>query len=158
MAYPYRMTDIKRAGKSELPPLLRGRTLLIPGGWQAMIPEVTVEAEILDRYTAAWQRANLGMDEGEAWQKAWYGAQRLFRASYVKGLREFVTRRACDYAQLWPSLIDGTTNRNYYTLIGYAPEEIYHYYTPHLKTGLAGMWEGMEEMRGMATRAMEVKA
>ena len=73
------MTEIRRRrDHHHLPEILAGRTLLIRGGWTALIPEVEIEAATIEQYAAVW-RTRRGLSEKEAYEKAWLGAQRVFR-------------------------------------------------------------------------------
>ena len=127
MPYQYTMKDIKRKRDPFFPAILKGKALLIPGGWVAEIPKVEVEQAILNRYQEGFQK--LGMNEQQAKESAWLGAQKVFRAGFIKAVRECVLRRGCDYAKIYPDLVEH--HRHHRTLRGFMPERVQHIYLPH---------------------------
>lgn len=122
------------------------RTLFVPGGWTAFVPEVTPDANTLQAFTRYLEAD--GMSRMVARQAALETIQSVFESGYLRGIRNMLYARAKEYAQRFPALV-----RDDGTLAGFDPTQLQRAYFPFERTGRRGKHFVDEIMRGMAANA-----
>lgn len=109
----------------------RQRTLFVPGGWMATVPEVTPDPQALQAFQRYLEAD--GMTPALARLTALDTIQGVFEAGYLRGIRNMLYSRVKDYADRWPQLVreDGT-------LEGFDPERLQGAYFPFERVGRRG--------------------
>lgn len=122
---------MKRIEMGPLTTVWRERTLLLPGGWQAVVPEVKADARSMEAFVRYLESD--GISKMGARQRAMETIQAVFESGYMKGLRSMLYARAKEYAQRWPELVteDGR-------LLGFDPATLQSAYFPFERTGRRG--------------------
>lgn len=126
-----------------------GPRIFIPGGWEAFIAEISLDAETLRAYTRV---------VGSAAEAAALH-QQIYERGYIVGLRLAIARRAQLYYQLYPELAEPLrreydTSQQFVTLRGFDPQTLQSTYIPFERPGRAGN-PLIEEM--LHTMAKEAK-
>lgn len=118
------MTDITTSA--------RGKDILVPGGWSALVPQVqSVDEETRVAYTQYFQRN--GLPPAAAERRAIATVQSALEQGFVRGLRHSIARYARIYAKRFSSLHqeDGT-------LLGFSPGKMQGAFVPNENTGRRG--------------------
>jgi ABC-type glycerol-3-phosphate transport system substrate-binding protein len=107
------------------------RTLLIPGGWTAVVPSVTPDPASLRAFVRYLREE--GLTEWAAESGALATIQGVFEGGYLRGIRNMLYARAREYADRYPDLVgeDGE-------LLGFDPEALQQAYFPFDRTGRRG--------------------
>jgi len=131
------MPPIKRKWKK------RKTTLLIPGGWQAIVPQVIEdEPEIV---TKAWSEylvnANMAKNGFEANKIAVEMHQNVYNYAWRVLLSQSIFYWAKQYAKRypWAMRINHEDNKLVYTLDRFNPTVMQHAFVPNQKPGLDGL-------------------
>ena len=138
------MIDIKMGSSTRLCKHL-GITIHIPGGWIARIARATVEPTVTEAYAAYF--VSCGVQANKAWALALKTVQQTYNQGYCKGLRECVSRRAEEYAEMWPQHRQPfTLGKRAVTLLrGFNPALVQQMYVPYQIRGR----RGQEYVKGM---------
>ncbi len=108
-----------------------GKLYVIPGGWEAKVPEVTADHASRVTYTRYFGSEKLAAS----------AIQRTFEAGFIRGLRAAIVRLATEYLTLNPnSFVRDTTPKGdiQYQVFGFDPEAAQTLYAPFENTGRRG--------------------
>lgn len=113
----------------------RPRTwIFVPGDWEVQVPLVH-SPEASDELVQA-----------------------CFESGYMRGLRDAIARRACDYAKRFPELAEPhsvpRTSKRYVTLRGFDASALQHTYVPFERVGSHGKEAYLPEIISMGERAL----
>jgi hypothetical protein len=128
----------------------RPLTLLIPGGWNAYVGQVTLDKRTQDVYANYLGNAAKAAEIG----------QKVFEAGYLAGLRHAIKRRAIEYAMMFPDLVEEKKDKGskkYATLRGFDPELVQSCYVPHDNVGRTGKAFAENMLRRMGIDALKGK-
>lgn len=140
------MSDITADHPSKL-----SAKIFIPGGWQAYVGEVALDAKTLDVYSRYLHSR----------REAAAVAQRVYESGFLVGLRACIKRRAQEYAERFPDLVHEEkkfrTTRKIYLLDGFDPEKVQALYVPFDNTGRPGKPFAQDILFEMARDARHAK-
>ena len=129
----------------------------IPGGWTAKVPEVKAEEWIIGRYAKAFTRRGIAIEK--ALHLAKMAVQQCYVHGYANGLRECLSRRAMEYAEMWPEhrIVVGRSRKKPYREIvelrGFDPAKVEEeLFIPFQNTGRAGQQRAREVLQEMGAR------
>lgn len=113
-------------------PLAGNPRIYIPGGWTMICPEVKADLEAHSALVGYF-KPKLG---ARAEDRAREVIQRCFEYYWRMGVKNFIRRRATEYAEMFPDLHTPTKvgRRHYVQLRGFNPEAILHGYVPFDQT------------------------
>jgi hypothetical protein len=127
----------------------RETTIIVPS-WVARIPEVRAEEAVHAQLVGYFHGNRLGLERAN--NVARNVVQETFSRAWVDGLRRCVGRRALEYANGWPQLVEAGPNRTS-TLRGFDPRTISSMYVPFQNTGRAGLTFARQMLADMAHKA-----
>jgi len=103
----------------------------IPGGWEVPVGLHWAEPEWESLFQTFYGGGNTSPREAKV--KAMVTIQRYCEHGYVRGLKEAVMRRACEYARKWPHLrnrVGWYRNKPLIELDGFDPVRVQEMYVP----------------------------
>lgn len=111
----------------------------IEGGWDLRVPEIEPDEESLRAY-ARYFAQDMPLYEALAYTRT--VLQRVFESAFVKGVKDAIARRACEYVERYGDLEEPAmlprTSRRFVRLRGFDAEQVQATYVPHDNTGRPG--------------------
>ena len=117
-----------------------GIVIRIPGGWTVRVSSHEAEPWLYEGYTRYF--ISCGVEIGKAMLIAKRTVEQYCVHGYADGLREAISRRAMEYAEMWPQHIVDTGERKgklrIVTLRGFDAAKVQQMYVPGQNMGRAG--------------------
>jgi hypothetical protein len=107
-----------------MPDITTSRGYEIPGGWIALVPAFSCDAEYEARLTSDIL-PSLNHHQPKAQEEARRRIDNLGRTEFVRRLKEFIKRNADEYGRKWPHARIGKR------LAGFDPEKLQYAFTPY---------------------------
>ena len=127
----------------------RKNRILVPGGWEAQIPQVQAESSVRIAYRDYFMSEGMGASKAE--MRALEVTQNQYTACYLDGLKRQITYWAKRYSQKWPKLVEEVTYRYKPALkpLGFKPQEVQFWFVPGQRPGPNGLDFAERELQRM---------
>ena len=111
--------------------------LLIPGGWQALVPQVMEDS--LEVFTKAWSEylynSKMCKSQFEARKRAKKMIQNVFNYAWSILLSQAIFYWAKEYAKRYPERLTPTEEKDIFVLEGFNAEKMQYAFVPGQKPG-----------------------